>query len=701
MNPAHARTAEPLATAVDRSDGEDSEWSAPEIAHSAAFAQISPDPVVEVDLAGTITYANPSAERQFPDLRRRSTEHPWLTDWRTLTRTATEESRGTIAREVQIGDRWFDQIITFLANPARLRIQGVDITERKRAEHALAAKSALLEAQVEASIDGIFVVDDQGRQVLRNARFAGLMGLSDDLLEGADGQKTLQLLTTRVADPDGFVQLVRSVHANPAEVRRDEIALVSGVTLDCYTCPIVGKDGTRFGRFWSVRDITESKAAQARMAAAHAAAEDARAELESTNQQLEAAVLQASELIVRSERDAHDKTALFAAIPSVLIGLDANDRVLQWNPAAEETLGVCEADAVGRELTECGAALDWTLITEAIGRCRETQSRIRLDDVPFRTPDGRDGILGLSLNAIASSTPGAISVLILGADVTERRALEGQLAQAQKLESIGQLAAGIAHEINTPIQFVADNLAFLDDAFREALTLVSRGRALAEQCRASGVALEALDALDQAGRDADWEYLETEIPSAIAQSKEGVERVAGIVQAMKEFSHPGVEAKVCIDLNHAITTTVTVARHEWRYAAEVQLDLAPNLPPIPCYPGEINQVMLNLIVNAAHAIAAVSAETGEKGHIRVTTRLDGDFVEIQVADTGSGIPEAIRHRVFDPFFTTKEVGRGTGQGLAIAHSVVVGKHGGSIRFESKLGVGTTFYVRLPISEESR
>ena len=177
-----------------------------------------------------------------------------------------------------------------------------------------------------------------------------------------------------------------------------------------------------------------------------------------------------------------------------------------------------------------------------------------------------------------------------------------------------------------------------------------------------------------------------------------VQRVAGIVSAMKNFSHPGSQEKQAVDLNRAIETALTISRNEWKYIAEVRTQLDPNLPLVPCLAGEINQVLLNLLVNAAHAMAGtVQGEGGGLGTMTLTTRRDGDWVEMAIADTGMGIPEHVRDKVFDPFFTTKEVGKGTGQGLTLAHTVVVKKHGGRIWFDTEVGRGTTFFVRLPLS----
>jgi PAS domain S-box-containing protein len=288
---------------------------------------------------------------------------------------------------------------------------------------------------------------------------------------------------------------------------------------------------------------------------------------------------------------------------------------------------------------------------------------------------------------------GRFCVVVAHEDVTERNRLQTQLLQAQKLESIGQLAAGIAHEINTPTQYIGDNTRFLQDTFQDLESLLVEVKRLV----ADPVAESDCSTLATLAARADLGYLLEEIPKAIGQSLEGIDRVAGIVRAMKEFAHPGTPDKTHVDLNRAIQSTLTVARNEWKYVADLVTDFDETLPQVPCLPGEINQVMLNLVVNAAHAIGdVVSAGKLTKGEIRVGTRLDGDFVEIRVADNGTGIPPDVQGKVFDPFFSTKGVGKGTGQGLAISHAVVVEKHGGTITFETEAERGTTFIVRLPL-----
>ena len=278
-------------------------------------------------------------------------------------------------------------------------------------------------------------------------------------------------------------------------------------------------------------------------------------------------------------------------------------------------------------------------------------------------------------------------------EMLERKRMELQLLHAQKMESIGQLAAGIAHEINTPIQFVGDNLQFLSSSFQDLAELLLRYGSL----KAALPPASALrDEIQQAEDRADLDYLRTELPKALEQSAEGVRRVAKIVRAMKEFSHPSGEAMSSVDLNRAIETTATIARNEWKYVAELSTRLDPDLPPVPCHPGDINQVLLNLIVNAAHAIAEKPKDPDAPlGRIVVASRRLADAVEIRVEDDGCGIPEENRAKIFTPFFTTKEVGKGTGQGLTIAYDIVVRKHRGDIRFETETGKGTTFILRLP------
>jgi PAS domain S-box-containing protein len=281
-------------------------------------------------------------------------------------------------------------------------------------------------------------------------------------------------------------------------------------------------------------------------------------------------------------------------------------------------------------------------------------------------------------------------------DISEQRRIEMELGHVRKLEAVGQLAAGIAHEINTPAQYVGDGVHFLKSAFEGYQRLLREYRRAAEVVEKAGGHEALVRAIEETAEDIDLAYLDTNVPGSLESCLDGVSRISSIVRAMKAFAHPDQREMAPADINQALQTTLTIARNEYKYVAEVMTDLA-DLPPVQCHVGDLNQVFLNLIVNAAHAIGDVVGKTGRKGQIRIKTSVDSTSVRIDVADTGSGIPEAIRQRVFDPFFTTKETGKGSGQGLAIARSIIVTRHHGSLTFDSEVGKGTNFTIRLPIA----
>ncbi len=378
---------------------------------------------------------------------------------------------------------------------------------------------------------------------------------------------------------------------------------------------------------------------------------------------------------------------------------DPQLRITRFNCAFEELTGRSTNEVLGRDLA---VLFPSEHLSECLDQVRRATAgeRWKAVEIPIQHVAGTVRVLLCNSACLYESDGKTVtSIIAHGQDITERKRLEAESLQHQKLESVGQLAAGIAHEINTPTQFVGDNIHFLSDAFTDLLKLIESLDQLDSAARELDLKPELLDDIANARTEADFEFLREEIPKAIAHSLDGIRRVSKIVNAMKSFSHPDVAEKTITDLNRAIETTATVARNEWKYVAEMKLELDPTLPLVPCFPGEINQVILNLIVNAAHAIAekhgSVPAETGT---ITISTEVDGDMVEIRVSDTGTGISDEHRERMFTPFFTTKAVGKGTGQGLAMAYNVIHGKHGGTISFESEVGVGTTFIIRLPIAD---
>jgi signal transduction histidine kinase len=273
--------------------------------------------------------------------------------------------------------------------------------------------------------------------------------------------------------------------------------------------------------------------------------------------------------------------------------------------------------------------------------------------------------------------------------------LEIQLAQAAKLEAIGQLAAGIAHEINTPTQYVGDGVSFLKDSFNDVSRLIDMLEVHLKE--SDGQVNEEHSDVKKLLEEIEVDFLRVEIPKAFDRIVHGLERISTIVQAMKRFSYSSGDEKKSVNIRNALESTLEISRNAWKYVADVQTEFDPEVTDVVCLPGEMSQVLLNIILNAAHAIEEVVAGTSEKGLITIKTHRIDDAVDISIQDTGSGIPENVRDKVFNLFFTTKEVGKGTGQGLALAFDVIVNKHGGAITFDSEVGRGTTFHVRLPIN----
>ena len=530
-----------------------------------------------------------------------------------------------------------------------------DITQRKQIEVDLQWKTAFLEAQVNSTIDGILVVNDEGRWILHNHRMLEIFRVPVELLEDRDDRVLLSHVLPQIKNAEAFLKKVEYLYSHPDESGRDEVELTDGTILDRYSAPVVDQGGKHYGRIWSFRDVTKRR------------------------------------------RDEDMLRLLSAAVeqsPTSVLITDPLGTITYVNRKFLECSGYTIAEVVGRN----------PRILNSGNAPRETYQRLWntiLDGKEWRGEfrnKKKNGDIYWESAAISPvfDQSGAIShFLAVKEDITERRRLESELRQAQKLEGIGQLAAGIAHEINTPTQFVMDNLSFLQESWGAIFTLLKLYRATVRGRAGAGSGLLTSEICD-AESACDLEFTCDEVPKAIAQSIDGARRVANIVRAMKEFSHPDAADKVESDLNKNIASTITVARNEWKYVATVATDFDESLPLVVCYPGDINQVVLNLIVNAAHSIKARVRE-GEKGEITIRSRAQGKTVEIAVSDTGTGIAEEIRGRIFEPFFTTKEVGQGTGQGLSFAHSVVVKKHRGRIWFESEVGKGTTFFVQLPIS----
>jgi two-component system NtrC family sensor kinase len=381
---------------------------------------------------------------------------------------------------------------------------------------------------------------------------------------------------------------------------------------------------------------------------------------------------------------AHERNVLRTMIdmmPAFVYAKDVNSRFIACNARVAENMGTTPAELIGktdfdfysRPMAEKFFADEQKLIQSGV-------PLIDHEEMVYDKAQGVDRVVLTSKIQLRDGAGKPIGIVGTGFDITEHKAAEQRMASSGRLESMGRLAAGVAHEINTPIQFLNDSLSFIREGMKELAEYIDAQRAPNPTSPES---------------DANIEDLRKEMPPALERMADGLARIAEIVRSMKDFSHESPREMSQVDLNRAIKSTLVIARSEYRYVADVETSFA-TLPPITCHGGQINQVVLNLIVNAAHAIADVVKKTGERGKITVATSVEQEQVVIAITDTGGGIPEAIRARIFDPFFTTKEVGRGTGQGLSIARSAIMKDHGGQLDFETELGKGTTFNVRLPL-----
>jgi PAS domain S-box-containing protein len=566
-----------------------------------------------------------------------------------------------MAESLQVRENTFSQMNTQLESRIEQRTEQLrcandrlqqEVADRKRAEGEVRRSKNYLQAIIDGIADPMLVIDRNYNirlvnHALQHGWAKGRYTLGRRCFEHAAGNANCcdmgqqcpveQIVRTRAP----VTKVVE--HVDDDGARR--IVEITG-------WPMLDETGDVVQIIESWRDITEQKLSEQRL------------------RRIQAAVDRASDAIVI---------------------LNSEGLVVYANRAFAELFDCGQADYEHRRLAPLLAEPD-----RADELAREADDRSREIELEMRTAAGEPFTASVKRTPIADDAARKIGTLLMISDVTERRRSEASLRHTQKLKSIGQLAAGIAHEINTPTQFIGDNTRFLEQGFKDLDQLLNRYEEAVGALDAA--AAEALQArLDEARAAADLEYLRDEIPLAISQSLDGIDRVTQIVKAMKEFSHPDGREPAPTDLNRAIRSTIAISRNEWKYVAEVVAELDEELPMVPCLEGEFNQVVLNLLVNAAHAIRDVVGDSGAKGTITVRTRCEGDEAVIEVADTGAGVPEEIRSRIFDPFFTTKETGEGSGQGLAVAHAVIVEKHQGRIDVDSAVGAGSTFTIRLPMS----
>ena len=392
----------------------------------------------------------------------------------------------------------------------------------------------------------------------------------------------------------------------------------------------------------------------------------------------------------RSLQDAlaHERNVLrtmIDMIPAYIYAKDAGSRFTAANKLVASRMGTVPEGLIGKtDFDFYPTEMATKFFNDEQALLKSGRALIDCEEVAHDSITGQDRVLLTSKIPLHDEHGKLTGVVGIGFDITERKAAEERMASSDRLESIGRLAAGVAHEINTPIQYLNDSVSFIREGVGELLAYIDKLHAAMPQ-----------NPDNKPDGNDDVEYLREELPPALSRVADGLTRIAEIVRSMKHFSHADQREMSDVDLNAAIASTLVIARSEYKDCADLETDYG-TLPPITCHGGQINQVVLNLVVNSAHAIDDFVKKNGGRGRISIRTSLEGECALITIADTGGGIPESIQARIFDPFFTTKEVGRGTGQGLSISRNAIVKGHGGQLDFVSEIGKGTTFQVRLPI-----
>jgi len=571
-------------------------------------------------------------------------------------------------------ERWFIVRATRFAGtgPVRVVVAHENITERMASEAQIERLRSEHAVVLSSLGEGVHWIDAEGRIKFENPAAAKMLGYEVNELIGKPAHATMHHKRTDGTDyPIGECGIYATLRDGLARRVTDEVFWRkdgSCFAVEYICTPAHKKDGRSDGSVVIFTDITERK---------------------------------------RTEEKLHLQTSALAATANGIAITNRAGVILWVNPAFTRLTGYDPSEAIGKTPSVLKSGVQdqtfyqqmWNTISSGSGWHGELVNR-RKDGSLYQEE--------MTITPVLDEKGEILNFVAVKQDVSqrkevekERQMMELQLRQAQKLESIGQLAAGIAHEINTPTQYVGDNTRFLKDAFNNIVSLLRSHGELLTAAQQNSITPELLERAEETLMASDVEYLFQQIPQAIQETLEGVERVTKIVRAMKEFSHPGGKEKTAADLNKAIESTTTVAHNEWKYVANLKLDLDPNLPLVPCFIGEFNQVILNLVVNAAHAISdVVKQHPDTKGTITLQTQPDGDSVVVRVSDTGTGIPEVHRRRIFEPFFTTKDVGKGSGQGLTIVYSTIVKKHGGTVTFETEMGKGTTFIIRLPVHPQN-
>jgi len=598
---------------------------------------------------------------------------------------------------VQTSDGQWYQSREFATHEGGVISVRINITELKRREAELDQLRRRYGLILHAAGEGILGLDPVGRVMFANPAAERLLGYEGEQMSG-QGLSDLLGQDEDGGDEQAAAPGIVAACRNGCSASGQGRSILRGdgqrLPIDYYVGPIV-ESGTVGGAVLMFRDATLRLHYEWTLA-------NQQKELERQVAERTAELVRAAEIRTRTEAALRSSRERLKGITDSLVEgvvvVDRAGRLAFANPSARTLL---ECDHLGE--IEGYALDDLMRLRTLTGEVGFAQSPFRAvldggtipanNDATFLLASGRALPVAYSSAPLSDDNIGR-GVIISFRDIAVLKLAQHETMQSARLASIGQLAAGIAHEINTPIQYIGDNLRYLAEALGKLDGVIQAGRALASRAAETPALAEEVGRFDQAASQAKITRLLGELPDAVAESLDGVGQIARIVLSMKEFSHPGTTAKTATDINRALESTLTVSRNTWKHVAEVERDFDPALPPVVCHAGEMNQVFLNLILNAAQAIES-SGKT-LPGRITVTTRSDGDWVEVRVSDSGTGIPPAIRERLFDPFFTTKPVGKGTGQGLAICRDVVAVKHGGTIEAGGEPGEGAVFIVRLPL-----
>ena len=542
----------------------------------------------------------------------------------------------------------------------------VDITEHKRAEETLRKSKEIAENYLNVASEIIVSLNEEGTILLLNDSGHRILGYKRGELVGKNWFDTCLPEKIRTEVRITFKKLLQGDIEN----------------VKTYENPIVTKDGHEKTIVWHNTVLYDE------------------------NGEIYG-ILSSGEDITDKKKVADELRKLSFAIEqsaNIVVITDVEGIIEYVNPKFTEVTGYTRDEALGQNprILKSGEMSD-----ESYKELWNTIASGKIWSGEFRNMK-KNGELyweKATITPVIDKSGSITNYLAIKEDITEQKALEKEhqmleieINQARKLEAIGSLAAGIAHEINTPIQFVGDNTNFLSDSFKSLMSLIETYKYLWQRANTGAAMAELNREIIDAEQNVELGYLQEEIPSAIEQTLDGVKRVTKIVRAMKDFAHNDQGEKSLSNINDMLASCLTVSLNELKYVANIKTNYCQNLPEIECYRDDLNQVFLNLLINAAHTIADVVGDASAgKGTITVATQQDNDNVIIKISDTGTGIPPTIQDRIFDPFFSTKDVGKGSGQGLAIAHKIVVEKHEGSLEFETEENKGTTFIIRIPIN----